>query len=456
MASVTTSGPDGTHTAGYTYDETGNTATRPGETFEWDAEGRLASVTRDGARTSFVYTADGERLLKRDPGGLTLYLANQEVRLVSGSSTPTGSRYYTLGGDLVAVRQGGSLTWLATDHQGTPQVAVDSATLEVTRRRQDPFGVPRAPAPATWPGEKGFVGGEQDTSTGLTHLGAREYDPALGRFLSLDPVLPLSDPQQMHGYSYATNNPVTFADPTGLWIPETDSGGWIDSQAVPDPGEPYQTPGGAVRPPGVDALGQFKKANDVMSALLGGSLKMDDLAKYVRAAIRDGKVTLTDFVTATARGTWYGKLGDVLDKKVYRGLARASAMLGPYLSYVDYRRNGDAPHVAGIKASIESGFSWLGAAAGGAGGGAIGLTGGPVTGVFGAMAGSAVGAYAGNWIGGQVAKFGDQGLDDSWRNMGRAYSVVEDVGLEVVTGDGIGVDDVADTAAGLTGALLGW
>ncbi|MFD5137627.1 DddA-like double-stranded DNA deaminase toxin [Streptomyces sp. NPDC058378] len=50
----------------------------------------------------------------------------------------------------------------------------------------------------------------------MTHLGAREYDPGIGRFISVDPIMDLADPQQINGYTYANNAPATLSDPTGL------------------------------------------------------------------------------------------------------------------------------------------------------------------------------------------------------------------------------------------------
>lgn len=129
-----------------------------------------------------------------------MYLPGQEIRYDTSANTTTCTRYYSFGGGAVASRTATALTWLTADAQGTAQVAVSAIGHVPTVRRQTPFGTPRGEEPA-WPNERGFVGGTRD-NTGLTHLGAREYDPGIGRFISLDPVMDLTDPQQIHGYTY--------------------------------------------------------------------------------------------------------------------------------------------------------------------------------------------------------------------------------------------------------------
>jgi RHS repeat-associated protein len=174
----------------------------------WDNEGHLASVTDSAGTSSYIYDAGGNRLIGKDPGGVTAYLPGFELRKVG--STVTATRYY--GG--VAARTPAGLTWLASDPHGSNQLAINSSTLAVTRRKLDPFGNPRGADPA-WPTPRGFVGGTRDT-TGLTHLGARDYEPTTGRFISADPIFDATNPQAMGGYSYAGNNPVTGSDPSGL------------------------------------------------------------------------------------------------------------------------------------------------------------------------------------------------------------------------------------------------
>ncbi|SCL46017.1 RHS repeat-associated core domain-containing protein [Micromonospora eburnea] len=203
----------------YTYDETGNTLTRPTgsagtQNLTWDFEGHLDTASDSTGQTSFVYDADGNRLIRRDPTGKTLYLPGQEIRYNSSTQNTTCTRYYSHAGSTIASRTAAGLDWLTGDHHGTAGVTVNAATQQAAIRRETPYGTPRGAQPA-WPNDKGFVGGTKD-NTGLTHLGAREYDPAIGRFISVDPVLDLADPQQMNGYNYSNNSPVTASDPTGL------------------------------------------------------------------------------------------------------------------------------------------------------------------------------------------------------------------------------------------------
>ncbi|MER7250319.1 polymorphic toxin-type HINT domain-containing protein [Kribbella sp. NPDC000426] len=129
----------------------------------------------------------------------------------------TSKREYSIDGQAVATRSSiTDLKWLVPDHHETTSVAVDSKTLAVTTRYTTPFGEIRGNDPASWPDDHGFLDKPQDKTTGLTQVGAREYDPTIGRFLSVDPLMDTADPQQMLGYTYGNNNPTSMSDPTGL------------------------------------------------------------------------------------------------------------------------------------------------------------------------------------------------------------------------------------------------
>ncbi|MEU4178313.1 RHS repeat-associated core domain-containing protein [Streptomyces sp. NPDC026589] len=218
QASVT-GGPDDGRTSAFEYDKTGNTTKRTiGSTVQsltWDPEGHLATLTEAGKQTSYTYDADGNRVIaKNGDGSSTLTLPNGDQLNLAANGAKTATRYYTHNGETVAVRNGKSVAYLINDHQGTAMTAIAVGSLALTRRKQLPFGGLRS-GQSTVFGSRGFVGGTNDP-TGLTHLGAREYDPVLGRFLSVDPVIDFDDPAQMNAYSYAHNSPLTKSDPTGL------------------------------------------------------------------------------------------------------------------------------------------------------------------------------------------------------------------------------------------------
>ena len=67
---------------------------------------------------------------------------------------------------------------------------------------------------------RGYTGHEHLPEFGLVNMNARLYDPALGRFLNPDPEVQLPDNTQSYNrYSYCLNNPLRYADPTGMkWL----------------------------------------------------------------------------------------------------------------------------------------------------------------------------------------------------------------------------------------------
>ena len=213
----------------YGDDDAGNTTSRdvagdPSQSLVWDVEGELAQVTTGSATDSYVYSADGDRLVRRQGGSTTVYLPGG-MELTATGGTVKATRYYSFNGQVVAVRTGPGTAGVSTlvgDHHGTAGLSIANTTRQVSRRYTDPYGAPRGAVPASWAGDHGFLDKPVD-DTGLVSVGARYYDPTTGRFISVDPVMDLADPQQWHGYAYANNNPITWSDPTGL-APQHDGG----------------------------------------------------------------------------------------------------------------------------------------------------------------------------------------------------------------------------------------
>lgn len=181
---------------------------------------------KPASKTTYVYDAMGNRLLERTSAGAVLNLPDTKVSLTTTGKVRYAERTYAgIGGPAVTRYRESTnntagfsehLFAQATDLNGTPlaEVRLD-ATMAIRTAKRDPWGEDRAAnlAPRS---HTGFHTGDEDNETGLTHMGAREYDPGTGRFISADPVLDDSDPLQANGYSYANNSPVTHADPSGL------------------------------------------------------------------------------------------------------------------------------------------------------------------------------------------------------------------------------------------------
>jgi len=161
------------------------------------------------ASASFVYDGDGRRV-KATVNGVTTYYVGDYYEMSGG----VVKKYYSAGGKRVALRSGGTLYWLLSDHLGSTAVTL-SGTMETGEVRYRAFGATRFTS-GTTPTSVRFTGQWEEAALGLYFYNARWYDPALGHFLSPDTLVP--EPENAldyHRYAYVRFNPLKYTDPTG-------------------------------------------------------------------------------------------------------------------------------------------------------------------------------------------------------------------------------------------------
>jgi RHS repeat-associated protein len=128
--------------------------------------------------------------------------------------------YYYAGGKPLAMRviadaTPDTLYFLLTDHLGSTSVVLGSSGTITARQTYYPFGTIRSATGAS-PTDKGFTGQRLDSYIKLIQMGARWYDPELGRFISADSIVPQAgNPQALNRYAYALSNPLKYIDPSG-------------------------------------------------------------------------------------------------------------------------------------------------------------------------------------------------------------------------------------------------
>ena len=141
-------------------------------------------------------------------------------------------KLYLMGGyynaPAVLIKQGDSIAVynILRDHLASITHVIDPNGMTIQELAYDAWGRLRNPVthevyspdqePELFLG-RGFTGHEHLPWYGLINMNARLYDPALGRFLSPDPILysPCNS-QSYNSYTYCMNNPLRYVDPLGL------------------------------------------------------------------------------------------------------------------------------------------------------------------------------------------------------------------------------------------------
>ena len=207
-----------THVGGvqqYWYDANGNATRRiNGDqdiTLAYDHENRLTSISGSGISATYVYDGDGKRVKATVGSTNTVYIGNIYER----DNGTTVRKYYYAGGVRVALRTGGQTYYLLNDHLTSTAITANSSGARLTELRYFAYGGTRYD-PGSQMTLYRYTGQRIETNTGLYDYGSRWYDPQIGRFLSADTIVPNpGDSQSLNRYTYVSNNPLKYSDPTG-------------------------------------------------------------------------------------------------------------------------------------------------------------------------------------------------------------------------------------------------
>ena len=245
----------GNETTSYTHDEANQISTsitEKGETtFEHDADGRLIRETGpEDTTTNYAYDAEG-RLTT-----VTTTELNASVTTWDRTYTPDGLLHSVETTSSDGQRRTWNLTWDRTFTVPKPLGWAGTDNIELTygegldhiitstgaeiaainplgdvidgttsaEGHFDPFG-----RNAT--DDQFGLGYRGELHTGPTiNLKARDYIPHHGRFLTTDPLAPDPGLAASSAYAYAGNDPINFADPTGLSPTDNTLKDWLQKQ----------------------------------------------------------------------------------------------------------------------------------------------------------------------------------------------------------------------------------
>jgi RHS repeat-associated protein len=258
----------------YTYDAQGNRLTRNGEySATFDGRDRISSSTSGTIQTNYTYNDEGTVISEAKPGSITDYsvsVLGPLTMVQRQSNDPIQRITYRIDGELSRINKmftspesGGPvrISWgydkngriinenrspdhnylsrfiystqknspdymisnysgslkkyfFVKDQLGSVLEVLDEDGNVVQELEYDEFGrVTMDTNPGFQP--FGFAGGLYDPDTGLTHFGARDYNPETGRWLERDPILFNGGSTNL--YAYCGSDPVNCIDPSGLY-----------------------------------------------------------------------------------------------------------------------------------------------------------------------------------------------------------------------------------------------
>lgn len=189
-----------------------------------------ATTTPQNGHIQYIYDGDGN-LVKSVIKGVETYYPGPNYQLQVTGSLEVETKYYFASSTRIAFKIDRELTWLLSDRLGSTVGTVDSGGDLIGVLKYTAYGELRTGTSTT---DYRYTGQREEAEIGLYFYVARFYDPALGRFISPDTLIP--DPASNQGFdrfSYVNCNPINRSDPSGHCVDE-DSDGNCDGSGYGD------------------------------------------------------------------------------------------------------------------------------------------------------------------------------------------------------------------------------
>lgn len=215
----------------YTYDSKGNRASYTRNTvfentntdLEYDDRDRLTQVTTaEGKTVTYKYNGDNLLYERKESGETTRYYYDGQ-QVIAEASVVNGQaelkvRYIRGKGLIAAEDAGGTKSYYL--HNGHGDVVELRDETGITRLNGYSYDIWENPVTEEENVYNSFrYSGELwDDTTDLQYLRARWYDPSEGRFVNEDTYEgSLTNPLSLNLYTYVSNNPLKYIDPSGHW-----------------------------------------------------------------------------------------------------------------------------------------------------------------------------------------------------------------------------------------------
>ena len=208
-------------------DPNGNRINDGDKKLVFDAFDRLLRVEDAGSGTTIAtyhYDVAGRRTQKTTSSEDTYYVADGAREIEELAANGAVQADYVFGGyvdHVVQMRRGGGEYYLHQDSTFSVAAVTNAAGAVVTRYAYGSiYGTSSISAGSDVGNPWRFQGRRWDAESGFYQFRNRYLDPALGRFVSRDPIGIWGDTgNHGNGYAYCNNDPVNMVDPLGLWMP---------------------------------------------------------------------------------------------------------------------------------------------------------------------------------------------------------------------------------------------